>query len=128
MGLFSCFQDTFFDAIGRIYGNTATWTPNGFTEEFAEDFGPSGDETQTATVLYKDATAKQGLSDNDYNVERFVMEYKRGDFQGLKQSVERGFDERVFITTDEGITLEFFVKRIESKYDGKTMIAYLNEI
>lgn len=114
MSIFSGIQNTAFDIVTNVFGNDASWLPK------------AGGPLQTATVLYKDATEKHGLGDVDYNIERYVMEYKAGVFPGLKESVTAGEMEKVSITTDQNITLEFFVRRIETKFDGKTIIAILN--
>jgi hypothetical protein len=54
------------------------------------------------------------------------MEYKEGDFTGLKNAVARGDNESVKIIVNEDVTLLFLVRRTESRYDGKTIIAMLN--
>lgn len=114
MTFFDDIQNTAFDIVTNTFGYAATWLPS--------DGGPE----QTATVLYKDATDKHELSNVDYIVERYVMEYKEGDFTGLKEAIARGDNENVTISINEEVTLSFLVRRIESKYDGKTIIAMLN--
>lgn len=114
MTYFDEIQDTAFDIITGTFGYAATWLPS------------EGGPEQSATVLYKDATDKHELSNVDYMVERYVMEYKAGDFTGLKEAVARGDNESVKIIVDNDVTLLFMVRRIESKYDGKTIIATLN--
>lgn len=116
MNIFSSTQKVVFDVCGAVFGNAATWTPS------------NGDEMQSATVLYKDPTEKHGLSDVDYNIERYQMEYLVSDFAGLKEAVGRGETERVVITNDDGLELTFIVRRTERKYDGKTIVAYLNPV
>jgi hypothetical protein len=114
MSFFDEIQETAFNIVANNFGYAATWLPS------------DGSPEQTATVLYKDATDKHNLSNADYMVERYVMEYKEGDFRGLKNAVARGENESVKIKLDDNVTLLFIVRRTESKYDGKTIIAMLN--
>lgn len=113
MAYFDDIQDGAFDIVTAIFGDAATWLPS------------VGGPQQTAEVLYKDATEKHHLSDNDFMIERYTMEYKYGDFDGLNVSVEKGENETVRIVK-RGVTLQFIVRRCTAKYDGQTMIAYLN--
>jgi hypothetical protein len=115
MNLFESLQNTVFDLTAKTFGYAATWIPSGSDQEL------------TATVLYKDATEKHSLSDTDYNAERYVMEYKKGDFETLKEKVDNGELETVKIETTPENWLQFQVRRIETKYDGKTIVAFLNE-
>ena len=112
--LFDDLQQTVFTTVAKAFGYAAKWTPANSVEE------------KTAIVLYKDATEKHGLSDVDFNIARYVMEYMQGDFEGLKEAVATGnTTERVTIETTTGVFLEFVVRRTETKYDGKTIIAFL---
>ena len=113
MSFFDDIQNLAFDIVTASFGDSAIWLPSDNSPE------------QTALVLYKDATDKHELSNVDYEIEQYLIEYKMGDFDGLKQSVGEGNNERIRITKD-GITFEFLVRRCTSKYDGKTIIAYLN--
>ena len=114
LNFFDSIQKTAFEIVTNTFGYPATWTP-------------SNSETElSAKVLYKDATEKQGLGDIDFNDCRYLMEYKAGDFPGLVEMVQNVDNtETVKIETTVGTVLEFFVKNIETKYDGKTIIAFL---
>lgn len=114
MSFFDDIQNTAFDIVANTFGYAASWVPS------------DGSPEQSAIVLYKDATDKHELSNVDYMVERYVMEYKEGDFTGLKNAVARGETESVSIAMENDITLQFMVRRTETKYDGKTIIAFLN--
>lgn len=115
MNIFDSIQSVAFDVVSNTFGYAAKWTP------------ADGSAEKTAQVLYKDATEKLSLSDQDYDIERYKMEYKSGDFQGLKQLIDAaGTNETVSIETQNGIWLDFIVRKIETKYDGKTFIAFLN--
>lgn len=113
MNPFDSIQATAFKTVASTFGYAATWTPS------------TGGEQKSATVLYKDATEKTGLSNVDFENERYQMEYQKGDFEGLKEAVAIGENEKVFIQTTETDNLQFWVKRTEKKFDGKTIIAFL---
>jgi hypothetical protein len=113
MAFFDGIQDLAFDIVTSSFGDSASWIPS------------TGGAEYTALVLYKDPTEKHPMSDVDFNIERYIMEYKRGDFPGLKDSVDAGGIETVRIIKRD-VTLQFIVRRMSSKYDGQTMLAYLN--
>jgi len=110
--LFDSLQDNTFDVAANTMGYPATWQP------------AAGGPLQTATVLYKDDTQKYELSNMDYQPERWRMEYRYPFFAGLKESVDENTNETVTITLPGGDT-DFFVRKVESLFDGKTFIAYL---
>lgn len=115
MNPFDTIQAAAFDVVTNTFGYAAKWAPS------------NDSAVQTAKVLYKDATENHGLSDQDYDLERYKMEYKSGDFVQLKGLVDAaGTNEKVQIETVEGVWLEFMVRRIERKFDGKTFVAILN--
>src|SRR5438105_1458700 len=96
--LFDTAQQAVFGIVTNTFGYPAKWTPS-----------PGGNEN-TAIVLYKDSTESHGLSDVDYNIERFVMEFQSGDFDGLKEAVANGETERVSIELSEGLLKPFIVR------------------
>jgi hypothetical protein len=116
MGLFDAIQKTVFNICSKTFGNTASWTPL------------NSNIAQFATVLYKDPTKKLNFQEHDYNVERHVMEYKIGDFPGLKESADKNENNVVTIKTDDNIILSFNVGSIDKEFDGKTFVAHLNPV
>ncbi len=114
MGLFDNVQDLAFNAITNTFGTPATWQPVG------------GEDIQNAQVLYKDPSEAASIGDADYDIDGYVMEYMKGDFEGLKLSVDRGNLETVSITMREGNDIEFYVRKCTTKYDGRTIVAKLN--
>lgn len=114
MFFFDSIQTTAAGIVSGMFGVPATWQPS--------DNSPM----QSAVILYKDATEKHKLSDVDFEIERYVMEYRNTEFIGLKKSMDEGGDEQVIIEVSKNIFLTFLVRRIETKFDGKTIIAYLN--
>lgn len=113
MSFFDSIQNTVFQITTNTFGDSAIWLPL--------DKSPQ----QSGKVLYKDATAKMTLDQNDYNVERYVMEYKAGDFAGLFESVARANNEKVTISYSDGRQANYWVKRCEKLFDGKTIKAFL---
>lgn len=113
MNIFDSIQESAFNVVTQTFGYAATWTPS------------EGGPQQLAVVCYKDATDEHGVGEVDYNNPRHQIEYKIEDFTGLQQSVFNGGTELVKVTM-KGITYQFLVRRCETKYDGKTIVAYLN--
>lgn len=116
MSFFDSIQKTVFQIATNTFGDTATWLPFDLSPE------------QTGKVLYQDATARHTMDQNDYNIERFVMEYKAGDFNGLFESVAMANNEKVKIVFTNGLEMNFWVKRCEKLFDGKTIKAFLQPI
>lgn len=113
MSFFDQIQISAFNLVTDTFGDMATWVPY------------AGGDMMTGKVLYKDAFAKEGVSNVDYSLERYQMEYKQGDFPGLKDSVDNSIVEQITINTISGPVL-FNIRRCETKYDGKTIVATLN--
>jgi len=115
MNPFDSIQAATFDVVTTTFGYNATWTP------------ANGGAEQPAKVLYKDATDKHGLSDEDFEIERYKAEYKQEDFAGLKALVDAADTiEHIQIELSEGVFTDFIVREVKRKYDGKTFVAYLN--
>ena len=115
MNPFDTIQAAAFDVVTTTFGYNATWTP------------ANGGAAIAAKVLYKDATDKHGISDEDYEIERYKAEYKLEDFTGLKDLVDSADTmEHLQIELVDGVFTDFIVRQIKRKYDGKTFIAYLN--
>lgn len=113
--LFDSLQDNAFDAAANTMGYPATWQPT------------AGGAAKTATVLYNDNTEKYQLSNMDFKPERWSMQYRYPLLQGLKESTDENTDETVTIALPAG-NVQFLVRRVETEFDGKTFIAYLQKI
>lgn len=111
MNPFDALQNNSFDIITNTMGYDATWTPSGDTE------------AQTGRVLFKDPTEMHELSGVEYNPVGYMMEYRRGVFEGLFESVRVQVTEQV---TVEGIA--YYVRDIKASYDGKTYRAKLDKV
>lgn len=111
--IFDGIQETILSVATATFGYPASWLPS------------SGGSEMLGEVLYKDATAKIELAENDYNIEKYSMEFHNKFFPGLFDSVAAAKDESVKITFAENNIQEFWVKRCEKLYDGKTIKAYL---
>lgn len=117
MNIFDSIQKNVFDVATTTFGYSASWVPA----------NPPG-AIMNANVLYKDASAKMELDENDYSVEKYLMEYKKGDFAGLFESVAKANNEKVKITFSPTEEKEFWVKRCEKIFDGKTIKAFLQPL
>lgn len=97
-----------FNVVTATMGYTASWQP------------ADGSPLQTAEVLFKKPTESQKLADQEYDPYRYTMEYRTGVFNGLKESVDANNVEEVSIGA-----ASYYVRKVDAKYDGKTMIATL---
>ena len=113
MNIFDSIQDTAFDITTGTFGYSASWLPSDNSPE------------QLATVHYKDAADEEKLGDSEFNHERHFIEYKKINFVGLIGSVQRGENEKVKVELSAGVFTEYWVKRCEPLFDGKTIKAFL---
>ncbi|UAY56261.1 head-tail joining protein [Arachidicoccus terrestris] len=114
MNLFDSIQDTAFDVVTTTFGVLAKWIPKG------------GGEEKTAKVLYKDPTESQQIGNTDYDAPGYTMEYKKGDFEGLKERADDGILDTVSIEQRDGSFISFLIQNVKLKYDGRTMVAILH--
>lgn len=98
-----------FNTVANTFGDEATWTP------------AAGGDAQSALVLYNGPTEKEKLFSADYDPEKLTLEYKEGQFTGLKESTDEGTAEFITIT---GLG-EFQVKGVQKLVDGKNYKAHL---
>lgn len=110
--LFDGLQEKAFDVATNTMGYPATWQP------------VAGGPLKTATVLYNDDTEKYEISNMAYDPSAWRMEYRHPYFDGLKTSADTNTTEIVTITLPGGDT-RFYVRKVDSKFDGKTFVAYL---
>jgi hypothetical protein len=95
-------------------GHVATWIP------------AEGGQSKTGTVLLKSPTeANAYLGSQAYNLPEFdayswMMEYRKGVFTGLKESVDGRGTEYVTVNGQE-----FFVNKVDAIFDGRTYVARL---
>lgn len=108
--LFDNLQNTVFDVVTVTMGYDAVWNPS------------AGGSQQTAKVLYKGPSEMQKIEGVDYDPEAIVMEYKKGDFDGLKEAA----DDSKFEVVTVGAIGDFYVKSVIEKFDGKTLKATLD--
>lgn len=111
---FDNLQNLVFDTAKGLYGYDASWT--------AVDSGAAW----TGKVLFKNPTEQYqlGVAQFQYDPYRYEMEYKFGDFEGLKERVDKR-------STDEVVTIdgkEYFVRAVDTLFDGKTYKATLTPV
>jgi hypothetical protein len=110
--LFTAMQKTVFATAGTVFGHSATWVP------------AAGGQSYTEQVLFKNPTEAMTLAGVDYDPEIWRMEYSFEKFPGLKESVDqRAATEIVTIETQQ-----YYVRAINTKFDGKTYIVDLQPI
>ena len=78
-------------------------------------------QLETARVLFTGPTEKEKLKSADFDPEKLEMEYKAGDFGGLKTLA----DDNAMPTISIATIGDFTVKSVAKKFDGKTFIARL---
>jgi hypothetical protein len=107
--LFEAIQNAAFATTEAVFGFPASWTPS------------TGGAAKEATVLFQNPTEQMKLAGVDYDPDAWRMEYRFGEFPGLKElSDGRSSNEVVVISGSE-----YFVAKIDTKFDGKTLIATL---
>lgn len=110
--MFENMQKTVFATAGTVFGHVLTWTPS------------AGDDEITAKVLFQNPTESMKLAGIDYDPTLWRMEYSYEQLPGLKAAVDaRGGAETVTI---EGV--DYYVRVVDTKYDGKTYIAQLQPV
>jgi hypothetical protein len=108
---FDSLQDGMLAIVFNTMGYTATWQPS------------DGSPVQTGEVLLNRPTAKYELQ-VEYDVVRTRIEYKPDCFHGLFEKAQQNpLGEKLTINGINYVTLP----KPERKYDGKTIIIYLQE-
>lgn len=110
MNLFDGLQAAAQRIVTTTFGDSATWIP-------------LAGGSYTGDVLYNEPTQKEQVGDQDYITGRPRMEYLDGLFPGLLDSV---LDKAPETVTVNGTT--YACMWGERKYDGKTIIIYLDPI
>jgi hypothetical protein len=108
--IFDGLQETAFNIVTNTMGYPATWQP-------------STGELKTANVLFKDATQTAKLLELPYDPKNSMIEYKQGDFNGLKEAVDSGKEPVIEVNG-----IQYGVMEINTKYDGKTIVANITVI
>ena len=103
MSWFDGLGDAAFSTVQKVMGDDATW--NGIT----------------AKVLFNDPTGKEEILQQEYDVPKPSIEYRKGTFTGLFELVEQNKRETVEVNG-----MQFNTMKAERKYDGKTIIIYLS--
>lgn len=109
MSAFDQIQETAYGVIADQFGDDASWTPS-----------EGNQEEMTAKCLFRDPTTEAELGQVTYSPDIAILEYYATGFPGLKESVDAGNTETV---TRKGI--DYLVRAVTKKYDGKTMLAVL---
>lgn len=110
MNLFDDLQDNVFDTVQKVMGYPCVWEPS------------QGGDAMTITGLLNEPTTneKLGFVTQGYDGIESMIEYREGQFPGLWESTRSGNDEYIL-----GNGNRYFVHHVVKRYDGKTLIAYL---
>lgn len=118
MNIFDPLKRKVFDVVTDVMGYDSVWI--------------SGSNTFTARVGYKYPSEKEELSGiESWNPDQPYMEYRRGFFIGLKESVDTGAKQFVTImhkNEPSNIIGYFAVSEVKSKHDGDVLVARLIKI
>lgn len=108
LNIFDRLQDVSFNVVTLTMGYDATWSPSG------------GGPVKTGRVLFNNPTESKKLSEVEYDPFAYRMEFKKGVFDGLKESTDQNTIETVTINS-----VNYYVRQVATKYDGNTLIATL---
>jgi hypothetical protein len=108
MAIFDSMQRRAVDKVNNLMGDAGTWQPS------------AGGDLVTGFFLFEDATRAMELLGMEFDPKNILAEYFEPDFPGLAQSANNGGTE---IVTIKGV--EYNVRQVLRKYDGKTQIAVL---
>lgn len=108
MANFDGYQRNAVNKVNNLFGEPAEWSPS------------QGGTTLTGSVLFKDPSQALELSDITYNPKHIIAEFIDNDFAGLRDAANSNQNE---VITINGI--DYWVRIVRNKYDGKTNIAVL---
>lgn len=115
MAKFDGLQKQVFSTIQSYFGDALIWWPS------------NGDPSQSCLVLYNSPESKVtiGVTEKyDYSHYNHSFEYYIDQLTDLKKVVDEGKTEYVTI----GGTITLCVREITAKKDGKTLIAYCDDV
>lgn len=110
--IFDSLKNKAFDLTTKVMGYDATWTNSQTLEEFA------------ARVHYKGPTIPEELASVDYMPVEPMIEFKAGDFPGLKELIDAGEVETIAIDTIGS----FYGREVLKTFDGDTIIVTLRSV
>lgn len=109
---FDQIQRTAWETVGKTFAEPASWTPS------------TGGAAFSANVFFKNPTEELRLAGVEYDPAEWQMEYLEGDFPGLKGLVDSRDSEEV--VDIDGTS--YYIKAIDTVYDGKTYRASLQPV
>ncbi len=114
MSFFDGIQKQLFETVQNLFGDEACWIPS------------DGSLQQSALGLYNCPQTKAQMGDTqkfDYSPYNNWFEYYQDQLPGLKTSVDKGETEQITINNQS-----FYVREVSPKYDGKTLVAFLEPL
>jgi hypothetical protein len=112
-----------FDRMGKVAFKTTT-SVMGYPAAWHMKDGVT---VLTAKVHFKDPASIVKIGDRDYDPSDGIMEYKKGDFEGLKQLADKNEAELIKITI-ENTVYEFNTVKDKKLFDGQTIQVKLMKI
>lgn len=110
---FDTMQNALFQTVKNQFGFSAIWTAS------------DSSQTWEGLVLFRNPTQVAELSGfGQYDPTIWEMEYKFGDFPGLRELV----DARISEETIEIDAVEYYVRAISAIFDGRTFKATLQPV
>lgn len=110
---FDLMQSSVFEQAKSLFGFDASWT------------AMDGGATWTGKVLFKTPTELYSPGGTfQFDPYRYEMEYKSGDFPGLKERADKRATQEI-VTVDGK---EYHVRNIDTDFDGKTLRATLQPV
>jgi len=103
-----------FNTTTNVMGYKAKWEPVGAPEPIS------------ANVHLSDPTRNGEIGNINYRPENMLMEYKIGDFPGLKEKIDNNGSE-LFTVTIDGEEVQYDALNVSKKWDGRTLIAEMQK-
>ena len=110
---FDNLRDLTFDTTKDVFGYTCSWESRDL------------EATYEGKVHFKNPTDELRMQAVEYNPDDWQMEYKEGDFVGLKERVQRHDDNPEIVTIDSN---KYYVMSVIMVSDGGTYRANLKPI
>ncbi len=112
--VFDSYRDNTFDTVARAMGKIGvSWSPS------------AGGSPQICDTLFNDPSSIKKLGETgqlEYNPTDSHVEYRKPFFPGLKESVDAGNSEYLYIGTDR-----YYIRSVHNTWDGNTNVAILEK-
>lgn len=114
--VFDNLKATAFNVVTNTMGYEALWYPDADLES----------EPIPAKVLFNDPAKPETVGDRSFDNDRTTIEFKEGDWPGLKNSVDRKRPELIFVKGDYYYIYQIIGEKGSAR-DGETYTAILEK-